>query len=108
MRPRRLGSIECPAAADRLLCYARRSFASCPVLCPGRSTVGDRCQAAAKKHHSVLMANHGPVVSGRTLRDAQYATEELEETAKLFMILDGKSIRALSEEQVAEFTAEDH
>jgi ribulose-5-phosphate 4-epimerase/fuculose-1-phosphate aldolase len=35
----------------------------------------------------VLLANHGPVVCGKTLTDAVYAAEELEEAAKLFLML---------------------
>jgi ribulose-5-phosphate 4-epimerase/fuculose-1-phosphate aldolase len=47
----------------------------------------------------VLLANHGPVVAGKTLADAQYATEELEETARLFLLLRGSNIRPLTQEQ---------
>ena len=42
---------------------------------------------AAKGARAVLLANHGPVVSGRTLDDAVYAAEELEEVAQY---LDGR------------------
>jgi ribulose-5-phosphate 4-epimerase/fuculose-1-phosphate aldolase len=41
------------------------------------------------------------VVAGRTLLDALYATEELEETAKLFLLLQGRQIRPLTTEQAA-------
>ena len=50
----------------------------------------------------VLLANHGPVVAGSTLANAQYAMEELEETAKLFLMLRGAAFRPLTAEQVAE------
>ena len=53
----------------------------------------------ASDHHAVLLANHGPVVAGKSLRDAVYATEELEETAKLFLMLKGAKPRFLDEEQ---------
>lgn len=56
-------------------------------------------EAEAGRNHAVLLANHGPVVAGKTLREAQYACEELEETAKLFLLLDGKKIRPLTAEQ---------
>ena len=46
--------------------------------------------AAARDARAVLLANHGPVVSGRTLTDAVYAAEELEEAAKLFLLLRGR------------------
>ena len=38
--------------------------------------------AAARDARAVLLANHGPVVSGKTLTDAVYAAEELEEAAQ--------------------------
>ena len=55
----------------------------------------------ASAHHAVLLANHGPVVAGKSLRDAVYATEELEETAKLFLLLRGHNTRFLTPAQVA-------
>ena len=50
----------------------------------------------------MLLANHGPVVAGTSLDNAVYATEELEETAKLYLMLQGMATRPLSAEQVAE------
>ena len=50
----------------------------------------------------MLLANHGPVVSGRTLEAAVYAIEELEETAKIFLLLRGSAARSLDEAQIAE------
>ena len=50
----------------------------------------------------MLLANHGPVVSGTTLESAVYAVEELEETAKLFLLLRGLPVRTLTESQIAE------
>jgi len=48
----------------------------------------------------VLLANHGPVVSGKTLTDAVHAAEELEEAAKLFLLLRHASPRLLTPAQV--------
>lgn len=70
-----------------------------PYFPPGDQALAAAVGAAAADHHAVLMANHGPVVAGKTLRDAQYATEELEETAKLFMLLQNHEIRPLTHEQ---------
>jgi ribulose-5-phosphate 4-epimerase/fuculose-1-phosphate aldolase len=52
----------------------------------------------------VLLANHGPVVSGDTLEAAVFAIEELEETAKLYLLLRGLNPRYLSPEQAADLT----
>ncbi len=48
----------------------------------------------------MLLANHGPVVAGKSLDDAIYATEELEETAKLFLLLQNHRTRPLTPEQI--------
>ena len=56
----------------------------------------------APKHSAVLLANHGPVVSGADLEGAIYATEELEETAKIFLLLQNAKTNCLNAEQIEE------
>lgn len=73
-----------------------------PYYRPGDMALADAVAENAAGHHAMLLANHGPVVSGRDLDTAVYAIEELEETAKLFLMLDGRSTRLLSPQQVAE------
>ena len=73
-----------------------------PYYPPGDETLADAVGVLAGQHHAVLLANHGPVVAGATLSAAQDAIEELEETAKLFLLLRGERVRALTDEQVAE------
>jgi 3-dehydro-4-phosphotetronate decarboxylase len=68
---------------------------------PGDLALADAVQRLAGKHHAVLLANHGPVVAGSTLDAAANAIEELEETAKLFLLLRGSKVRLLTNEQVA-------
>ncbi len=53
----------------------------------------------------MLLANHGPVVSGDTLEAAVYAIEELEETAKLYLLLRGLNPRHLTPAQVKDLVA---
>lgn len=76
-----------------------------PYHIPGDPTLGDAVKGLAGEHSAVLLANHGPIVAGKSLEAAVYATEELEETARLFMLLRGQNPRCLSEEQVAELEA---
>jgi ribulose-5-phosphate 4-epimerase/fuculose-1-phosphate aldolase len=76
-----------------------------PYHRPGDPKLGDAIRGLARRHSAVLLANHGPVVSGTTLEAAVYATEELEETAKLFLLLQGKNPRVLNTEQIAELQA---
>lgn len=71
-----------------------------PYYPPGDESLALAVEKLAGKHHAVLMANHGPVVSGSSLEAALYATEELEETAKLFLLLRGSQTRPLTAEQV--------
>lgn len=76
-----------------------------PYYKPGDRSLAEAVRATAKKHHAVLLANHGPVVAGKSLEDAVYNAEELEETAKLFMLLNGRNVRYLDKAQVAELEA---
>lgn len=73
-----------------------------PYFAPGDIELADAVREMASDHHAVLLANHGPVVAGKSLADAVYATEELEETAKLFLALQGMNTRPLTDEQVAD------
>ncbi len=72
-----------------------------PYFPPGDLDLARAVREMAGRHHAVLLANHGPVVAGKSLEDAVYATEELEETAKLFLMLRGHKTRFLDEAQVA-------
>jgi ribulose-5-phosphate 4-epimerase/fuculose-1-phosphate aldolase len=73
-----------------------------PYYPPGDLTLANAVREVAGKHHAILLANHGPVVAGKDLESAVYATEELEETAKLYLLLRGNKLKILSAEQVAE------
>lgn len=73
-----------------------------PYYPPGDSRLADAVRGFAGKHHAVLLANHGPVVAGSNLIAASDAIEELEATAKLFLMLDGKPCRHLTDDQVNE------
>lgn len=73
-----------------------------PYYPPGDMTLANAVREVAGKHHAILLANHGPVVAGKDLESAVYATEELEETAKLYLMLRGNRLRILAPEQVAE------
>jgi 3-dehydro-4-phosphotetronate decarboxylase len=75
-----------------------------PYYRPGDPAVADAIKGLAGKYSSVLLANHGPVVAGDSLEAAVYAIEELEETAKLYLLLRGLNPRYLSPAQVADLT----
>ena len=73
-----------------------------PYYAPGDMTLANAVKEVAGKHHAILLANHGPIVAGKDLESAVYATEELEETAKLYLLLRGNRLKILTPEQVAE------
>lgn len=73
-----------------------------PYYPPGDLGLADAVRDLAGRHHAMLLANHGPVVAGTNLAAAGDAVEELEATAKLHLLLQGRRIRALTPEQCAE------
>jgi ribulose-5-phosphate 4-epimerase/fuculose-1-phosphate aldolase len=73
-----------------------------PYVRPGDPAMGEMIRALSGSHACVLLANHGPVVAAKDLESAVYASEELEETARLVLTLRGQPVRLLSAEQVAE------
>ena len=73
-----------------------------PYHRPGDASLADAIRELARTHAALLLANHGPIVSGASLEAAVYATEELEETAKLFLLLRGAPVSTLSDAQIAE------
>ena len=75
-----------------------------PYYRPGDPAVADAIRGLAGKYSSVLLANHGPVVAGDSLEAAVFAMEELEETAKLYLLLRGLNPRYLSPAQIADLT----
>jgi len=78
------------------------STALVPYYRPGDPAVADAIKGLAGRYSSVLLANHGPVVSGDTLEAAVFAMEELEETAKLYLLLRGLNPRYLTPAQIAD------
>lgn len=77
-----------------------RRLPTVPYYRPGNPQMEPAIHNAARVARAVLLANHGPVVSGKTLTDAVYAAEELEEAAKLFITLLGMEARTLTPAQV--------
>jgi ribulose-5-phosphate 4-epimerase/fuculose-1-phosphate aldolase len=75
-----------------------------PYYRPGDPAVANAIKGLAGKYSSVLLANHGPVVAGDTLEAAVFAMEELEETARLYLLLRGLNPRYLSPQQIADLT----
>jgi ribulose-5-phosphate 4-epimerase/fuculose-1-phosphate aldolase len=72
-----------------------------PYYPPGDAGLAEAVGRKAATHSAVLLANHGPVVAGGSLEAAAGAIEELEETARLYLLLHGHRTRFLTPDQVA-------
>jgi len=73
-----------------------------PYFPPGDERLAGAVRELAADHAAVLLANHGPVVAGKSLDGAAGAIEELEATAKLYLLLHDKKTRPLTKDDVTE------
>lgn len=71
-----------------------------PFFLPGDAAMGTAIRDLAGTRSAVLLANHGPVVAEKDLWTATYAMEELEETAKLAVLLKGAQPNVLSDAEI--------
>jgi len=73
-----------------------------PYSPPGDPAGQTWVEELAPAHRALLLANHGPVVSGRDLETAAAGAEELEQTARLVFAIEGRPHRRLSAAEVDE------
>ncbi|WP_336748934.1 aldolase [Pantoea vagans] len=73
-----------------------------PYIRPGSPLLADEVEKLAVTHNSILLANHGPIISGKNIREAVFNAEELEETAKLYFMLKPFGMNTLTPENVSE------
>ncbi|MDX9799989.1 MAG: aldolase [Spirochaetia bacterium] len=73
-----------------------------PYFKPGSIEIASEIEKLSRNHSSFLLANHGIVVSGRSISEACHNFEEIEETAKLRFILKKEKINYLTDENIAE------
>jgi ribulose-5-phosphate 4-epimerase/fuculose-1-phosphate aldolase len=71
-----------------------------PFFMPGDPAMGDAVRSLAGKRSAVMLANHGPVVAGKDVEAACNAIEELEDTARLAILMRGYDARMLTPDQV--------
>ncbi|MGV0743069.1 3-oxo-tetronate 4-phosphate decarboxylase [Mycolicibacterium sp. XJ870] len=86
-----------------LTAYYAMRVGTLPILpyhAPGDSSLGPAAELAAAEHHALLLANHGPIVAGIDLAAAADALEEIEETAKLFLLLQGQNVQPVPDQEV--------
>jgi len=100
-----LDNVDCANALPPLTAYYQMRIGQLPMLPyfpPGAESLARAVEDIASKHHAILLANHGPIVAGSSLESAADAVEELEQTARLYLLLDGKATRPLTDAQVAD------
>ncbi|PIJ52022.1 aldolase [Erwinia sp. OLTSP20] len=73
-----------------------------PYFRPGDGRLAEHLARLAPDYRAFLLANHGPVVVGKSLQEAADNLEELEETARLIFTLGDRPVRYLTSTEVAE------
>jgi ribulose-5-phosphate 4-epimerase/fuculose-1-phosphate aldolase len=98
--------VSCLAGLDRddaippLTAYFAMRVGKLPLLpyhAPGDDRLEVAAEQTAKTHVALLLSNHGPVVGGTSVTAALDALEEVEQTAKLYLLLRGMQTRPLDE-----------
>jgi ribulose-5-phosphate 4-epimerase/fuculose-1-phosphate aldolase len=73
-----------------------------PYFRPGDPGLAEAVGRRAIDTHAMLLAHHGMIVCERDLAAAVNTAAELEETARLFLLIKDRPYRQLSNSQVAE------
>ena len=66
-----------------------------PYAPPGDPALAEAVGRRAAESRAILLAHHGPVVAGNSLDDAADVLAELEETARLYLLVRGAPFRML-------------
>jgi ribulose-5-phosphate 4-epimerase/fuculose-1-phosphate aldolase len=69
---------------------------------PGSAALEQQVSVAAERSRAMLLRNHGSLATALTLESAVDAVEEIEETARLYLLLEGHSPTYLGDEAVAD------
>lgn len=73
-----------------------------PYFRPGDTALANAVEKGAAESHALLLAHHGMIVCGQDMGMAVAAAEELEETARLFLLVKDRPYRQLNTAQVAD------
>jgi ribulose-5-phosphate 4-epimerase/fuculose-1-phosphate aldolase len=71
-----------------------------PYFAPSDLQLADAVEQAVRAAKIAVLANHSPVIGGKDLDNAVCAAEELQETAKLFLLLRNQATQFLTDPQV--------
>ena len=70
-----------------------------PYFRPGDPRIAEAIHELQGRYSSILLANHGPVVSGLSLGEAAAAIEEVEQTAKIYLLVGHCGPKLLNDEE---------
>jgi 3-dehydro-4-phosphotetronate decarboxylase len=76
-----------------------------PYFRPGAPEIAEAIRALDGRYAALLLANHGPILAAPTLDTAIYGIEELEETAKLFLMVRALNPNILTPDQIRDLVA---
>lgn len=76
-----------------------------PYHAPGDDRLGTIAESAARTANALLLSNHGPIVAAGSVQAALDGAEEVEETAKLFLLLRGQPVRLVTSDDAATLRA---
>ncbi len=96
-----LAGIDEADALPPLTAYYAMRVGRLPVLPfypPGDAGMAAHAGRVAGDAHAMLLRNHGPIVASASLDNAIDVLEELEQTARLFLLLDGREILPVDED----------
>ncbi|WP_136069300.1 3-oxo-tetronate 4-phosphate decarboxylase [Modicisalibacter radicis] len=82
------------------------AVAGVPYHRPGDDSLEPEIERLAARYSGIVIGNHGPLVAGRSLKDAVFSIEELEEAAKLEYLMHDRNPRRLDEKEVSELKAQ--
>ncbi len=80
-----------PLTAYQMMRVGRTALV--PYFRPGDPQVAAALRSLDGRYAAMLLANHGPIVADDTLVSAGWAIEELEQTARLMLLLRGERPR---------------
>jgi 3-dehydro-4-phosphotetronate decarboxylase len=90
-----LAGLDLGSALPVLTAYFGMRIGSIPLVPfapPGSAELAGLAEAAAVQHRAMLLANHGPVISAGSLSDAVADAEEIEQSARIYLLLRGQQV----------------
>ena len=70
-----------------------------PYRRPGSPELLEALHTRARESRALLLQNHGPIVAAASLAEAVAAAEEIEEAAKVSLLLRGLPVRTLTDDE---------